>query len=68
MSDPNHAELINQIHLSECEIEALRAKIANTDESSVNPADFSVMRNEQEEHRQRILKCKSEIDQNKYAG
>ncbi|MGF7183216.1 hypothetical protein [Tunturiibacter psychrotolerans] len=67
MSDPNHVELMEQIHSAEVEIEALENKIANCDESVTSTADLSVLRVEQEEHRQRILKCKAGIIQNRYS-
>jgi len=67
MADPNHAELVNQIHSSEREIDALENRIANLDDSIVYSADCAAMRNEQEEHRQRILKWKSDIDENKWS-
>jgi hypothetical protein len=67
MADPNHADLVGQIRASEREIDALANKIANADESTTQPADFAAMRIEQEDHRQRILKCKSAIDQKKWS-
>jgi hypothetical protein len=66
MADPNHAELIEHIHSSEREIDALENKIANSDDATTIPADYSAMRTQQEEHRQRILKCKSDIDLQKW--
>jgi hypothetical protein len=67
MSDPNHIELVAQIRSSECEIEALSNRIANAEDSMTSPSDYAAMRREQEEHRLHILKCKSEIDQNKWS-
>jgi len=67
MADPNNAALIDQIHKSEREIDALENRIANLDDSIAYSADHAAMRTVQEEHRQRILKCKSDIDQNKWS-
>ncbi|NYF88900.1 hypothetical protein RBB79_05125 [Tunturiibacter empetritectus] len=67
MADPNHADSIAQIHSSEREIDALENKINEADESTTEPKYYAAMRREQEQHRQQILKSKSEIDQKKYA-
>jgi hypothetical protein len=58
---------MEQIHSSEREIDALENKINESDESTTTPDDFAVMRSEQEQHRQRLLKSKAEIDQNKWS-
>jgi hypothetical protein len=67
MADPNHDDLMRQIHSSEREIDALENKINESDESATGPSDFSAMRNEQEQHRQRILKSKADIDLRKWS-
>jgi hypothetical protein len=66
MADPNHAESMDQIHSSEREIEALENKINESDELTA-PADYAAIRHEQEQHRQRILRSKADIDLNKWA-
>ncbi|MGF7183365.1 translation initiation factor 6 (eIF-6) [Tunturiibacter psychrotolerans] len=66
MSDPNHTELMDQIHSSEREIDALQNKINACDDSTTTN-DYAAMRREQEKHRQRILKSKADIDQNKWS-
>ena len=67
MADPNHADSIAQIHSSEREIDALENKINESDESATEPKAYAAMRREQENHRQKILKSKAEIDQKMYA-
>jgi hypothetical protein len=66
MADPNHTESMDQIHSSEREIEALENKINESDQLTA-PEDYAAIRHEQEQHRQRILTSKAEIDQNKWS-
>jgi len=67
MADPNHTDLIDQIHSSEHEIDALENKINELDESSTAPEDYAAMRSEQEQHRQRIIKSKADIDKSNWS-
>jgi hypothetical protein len=43
MADPNNADLINQIHFSEREVDALENKISNLDDSIGYSADYAVL-------------------------
>jgi hypothetical protein len=62
MSKPPHEPLKKQMHEAEREIDAIKNKIANANDTDTYPADYATMRSEQEKQRQRALKCKAEID------
>ena len=63
MFTPAHQALLKEISFSEREIDAIENKIANNDEFAKDPAEFSAMRREQEQNRQRILKCRETMTQ-----
>jgi hypothetical protein len=56
MSKQSIEPLKKQMHAAESEIDAIECKIEAADDSETSPADYSVMRTEQEGQRQKILK------------
>lgn len=62
MSLPNDHPLIREIHQAEREIEALESKIQFADLKTTYPSEYEQMRSAQEQYRQHILRCKTEID------
>lgn len=62
MTDPDIEALKKRLHEEERDIDAVECKIQHADLKTTYPQEYAEIRLEQEEHRQRALHCKTEID------
>jgi hypothetical protein len=62
MINPDIEPLKKRLHEEEREIDALECKIQHADLKTTYPQEYAEIRLEQEEHRQRALDCKTQID------
>ncbi len=62
MKYPTFETLTKEIYEAELEIEALESKIQFADLKTTYSHEYAAMRSEQEQHRQRILKCQALIN------